>query len=355
MEGVDPKRLAALFKSPPWVETRPSMPDHAACEGMAKAIAGRLAGSCVELEGIARGNPKLRAGTAVTLVKAGKPFDGRYTLTSTRHEFAAEAGYRTSFTVSNQSDRSVYGLATGASGNGRPGTVGGVVTATVNDIKDPDKLGRVRVTFPVMSDSYVSGWARTVQVGAGAGRGTAVLPEVGDEVLVAFGLGDFGDPYILGGLYNGKDRPKPGWDEHIDSGNGSVKRRAFTSRTGMTVTMLESASEERLEISTNGGKQQIALVQKGDAAIEITSEGPLTVKAKKDVTVSTGTGDVSISGQKVSIDAKSDLVLGGASVKVSAKGAAELSGASAKVAGQASAELSASGVTTVKGSMVKIN
>ena len=80
VEGVDPKRLAALFKSPPWVETRPSMPDHAACEGMAKAIAGRLAGSCVELEGIARGNPKLRAGTAVTLVKAGKPFDGRYTL-----------------------------------------------------------------------------------------------------------------------------------------------------------------------------------------------------------------------------------------------------------------------------------
>ena len=55
------------------------------------------------------------------------------------------------------------------------------------------------------------------------------------------------------------------------------------------------------------------------------------------------------------IDAKSDLVLGGASVKVSAKGAAELSGATAKVAGQASAELSASGVTTVKGTMVKIN
>ena len=69
--------------------------------------------------------------------------------------------------MSNQSDRSVYGLATGAGGNGRPGTVGGVVTATVNDIKDPDKLGRVRVTFPVMSDTLRQ---RMGSDGAGRGR-----------------------------------------------------------------------------------------------------------------------------------------------------------------------------------------
>ena len=50
-------------------------------------------------------------------------------------------------------------------------------------------------------------WARTVQPGAGKDRGAAGLPEVGDEVLVAFAQGDLEHPYVLGGLYNGMDKP----------------------------------------------------------------------------------------------------------------------------------------------------
>ena len=42
---------------------------------------------------------------------------------------------------------------------------------------------------------------------AGNGYGSFFVPEVGDEVLVAFVQGDMRYPIILGGLYNGEDKP----------------------------------------------------------------------------------------------------------------------------------------------------
>ncbi len=358
LPDADPAKLARGFGAPTWVEPRPGQGTQAQCDASAKAVAERLAGSFAELEGVARGNPRLRAGTAVTLTKAGKPFDGRYVLSSTRHEFSKDVGYVTSFTVSCASERSLYGIATGATrgqGGAGHGRIDGVLTATVTDLKDPDDRGRVRVTFPVLSDSYVSGWARTLQAGAGSGRGALVLPEVGDEVLVAFGLGDFGEPYVLGGLYNGQDEPTVPWKEHVDATSGAVQRRAFVSRTGMVVEMVESAQDEKITISTHGGKQRLTLVQKPDAAVQIVSEGPVTVVAKQDVSVETSTGDITLKGTKVSVAATGDLELKGTNVTVKATANGELSGATVKVAGSATAELSGSATTTVKGGLVRIN
>lgn len=361
---VDPSKLAALVKAPPLVTAQPSQPDQSSCTTMASAIADRIAGTHAELEGMARGNPQLRAGVAVNLVGVGKPFDGRYTLTSTRHEFTADRGYLSAFTVSNASDRSAYGLTT-SRGSGTPdGRLPGVAVGIVSDVKDPQQLGRVRVTYPALSDDFVSTWARTLQLGAGKGRGAVLLPEVGDEVLVAFGLGVFDEPYVLGGLYNGKDVPTVGLDKHVDSGTGSIVRRAFVSRTGMLWEMLESASEQKINLSTHDGKQRITLVQKADAAIEIISEGPVTVSAKKDVTVTTSggniamessSGDITLKAMNVTVEAKSDFAAKGVNVKLSGQMAGELSAANVKVAGQAMAELSASGPTTVKGAVVRIN
>ena len=267
----------------------------AQCDATAAALASRLSGAFAELEGVARGNPKLRAGAAVTLKGAGKPFDGSYTLSSSRHDFSPDTGYLTTFAVSHESERSLYGVAAGA--NSRA-AVPGVVNAVVTAAKDPENQGRVKVKFPVLSDNYESWWARTVQAGAGASRGAVVLPEVGDEVLVAFGHGSFQQPFVLGGLFNGKDKPDKPWADHVGSTDGAVQRRAFVSRTGMLVEFLESPDGEQLTVSTNGGKQKISLVQKPDAAIEILSEGPVTITAKKDVSVTTSDGRGGHQGQE---------------------------------------------------------
>jgi uncharacterized protein involved in type VI secretion and phage assembly len=283
-------------------------------------------------------------------------------LTSARHEFSPDTGYHTAFTVSNASDRSLFGVTAGGGAHGAD-HLDGVTIAIVTDIKDKDAMGRVKVKYPMLSDDFESGWCRVLQLGAGGRRGVVWLPEVGDEVLVAFGMGHADDPYVLGGVYNGQDKPDQEWAKHIDSNSGAVSRRALVSRTGMVIEMVETASEERLTISTNAGAQKITLTQKSNKAIDIASEGPVTVTAKdavtvtaqKDVTVKTDTGTVSLKGNKVNIEATTDLILKGANVKIDAQVNAEMAGINTKLSGTGTAELSSSGVTTVKGTLVKIN
>ncbi|WP_068398345.1 VgrG-related protein [Kribbia dieselivorans] len=363
LDGVAPAKLAQAVGAPAIVAPRTNQLDAGGCDRVAKSIADRVGGSHAELEGVARGNPDLRAGEAVTLVGVGKPFNGKYTLTSTRHEFS-DRGYVTAFSVSNSSDRSAYGLTTSGGMRARADRLDGMVVGIVSDIKDPDGLGRVRVTFPALSDDFVSAWSRTLQLGAGANRGFSVLPEVGDEVLVAFGLGGADEPYILGGLFNGRDRPKQPFDQAVDKGNGKVVQRSLVSRTGMALNMIESESEQKIDISTSEGKQRITLVQKADAAIEIVSQGPVNVTAQKDVTVTTSggnialdstQGNITLAATNITLDAKADVKINATNLKLAAKATGELTGATVKVAGQAMAELSAAAATTVKGAIVKIN
>ena len=68
-------------------------------------------------------------------------------------------------------------------------------------------LARVKLKFPWLSDDYESEWARVAQLGAGHHRGAVWLPEVNDEVLVAFEHGDTRRPFVVGELYNGVDSP----------------------------------------------------------------------------------------------------------------------------------------------------
>lgn len=355
LEGTGPTDLAGRFESPRYVAPATVFDQPAQCEAAAAALAAHLAGGFAELDGVARGNPRLRSGTAVSLVGVGKPFEGRYTLSASRHEFS-ETGYRTSFTVSHASERSLYGVASGASArHDRPAAFPGVLNAVVTAVQDPEGRGRVKLKFPLLSDAYESGWVRTVQLGAGPARGTVVLPEVGDEVLVAFGQGSFQQPFVLGGLHNGQDLPDKPWGDHVGATDGAIERRAFVSRTGMLVEFVETPGEERLTLSTHGGAQKVSLVQKGAAGIEILSEGPVTVTAKDRVDVTTSTGDVTVKGKNVTVEATAALSLKGATVTAEGRATAELKAASVTVAGTAAAELSGGATTTVKGGLVRIN
>lgn len=355
---LKPATVASEFGSPDYVSAlgdglqRPQ-------ESQAKAVADRIAGGFAEVEARILGNSHMRSGTAVSLKGYGAPFDGRYTVTEAVHEFAAEAGYTTTVVVSNASDRSLFGLASGGGAlGGGAATDGaarmtGVVSALVSDIDDPENAGRVKLTFPYLSDDYVSGWARTVQAGAGPKRGAVVLPEVGDEVLVAFEAGRFDRPYVIGGLYNGRDEPATAWTESVKG--GQVIRRSFTSRTGMEVVFTEESGTETLTLSTTDRSQRVTLTQSGGKGIEIISEGPVMVTAKTDATVKADQGKLALSGQSVQIKATGELSIEGATLALKGTQSAEVKAAMLTLKGDATAELSASGATTVKGGIVKIN
>jgi phage protein D/phage baseplate assembly protein gpV len=323
-DGLDPVALAKKFASPAYLSGSARYRSQGEVKATARAIADRLGGACVELEGVAKGNPKLRAGVAVALTGVGEPFAGKYTLTSTRHLFSEQAGYTTAFTVSGTQERSLYGLAAGPRGRGGGGAVTtGVVPAVVSDARDPLDLGRVRVMFPWLSKDFTSGWARTVQPGAGKGRGAVVLPEVGDEVLVGFAGGDLDSPYVLGGLYNGRDAMPSLSVPPVDDSTGEIGVRGFVSRTGHRLEFVESPRTDGVVLATSDGKFKLSLDKKG-RAVELSSSGTVKISGMG-VTVDAGTGVLELKGQQV------------------------------KVVGQSVAELTASGSVTIRGGVVRIN
>ena len=73
---------------------------------------------------------------------------------------------------------------------------------------DPEHECRVTLRFPFFDGATAeTDWCRVVQPYAGNGYGAVFVPEEGDEVLVAFVHGDMRFPIVLGGLYNGQDKP----------------------------------------------------------------------------------------------------------------------------------------------------
>ncbi|HEY8545538.1 MAG TPA: VgrG-related protein, partial [Acidimicrobiales bacterium] len=215
--GVTPAGLAQAFGAPTFTATDVPYGEAEQVEAASRALAEQIAGTFAQVEGVARGNARLRAGRAVSLGLVGPPFEGKYTLTSTRHVYD-NGEYLTWFSSTGGHERTLLGLTSGGAGGGpargtSPAVVAapvpGVVSAIVTNVADDERQGRVKVRFPRLDDEFESGWLRVVQPGAGAERGALVLPEVDDEVLVAFEHGDLRQGYVLGGVHNGVDLPAP--------------------------------------------------------------------------------------------------------------------------------------------------
>jgi phage protein D len=284
--GLEPAALAQEFGSPDYVAVDAPYDTQAEVDAAARALAEQIAGAFAELEGVARGNPKLRAGKAISLGLVKEPFEGKYVLTTTRHVYDPRDGYTVWFTVSGRQERSLYGLTAGAaSGNGTLAgpPVHGVVSALVTDVNDPESLGRVKLKFPWLSDDYTSDWARTVQLSAGKDRGAILLPEVNDEVLVAFEQGDIRHPFVLGGLYNGVDKPDLG-EGLIDGGTGAITRRGFISKKGHKLVFLDDDGKSGVMLATAENGLRISLKDTG-TTIRINSKGKVEIEAQADVSI----------------------------------------------------------------------
>ncbi|MGC5541209.1 VgrG-related protein [Streptomyces griseus] len=391
--GVTAAEVSEPFGEARFVVTDAAYGAQAQVDQAAKALAERIAGSFAELEAVIRGNPEVRAGSAVALNAVGAPFEGRYTVTTSRHVFDAVRGYETWITVSGQQERSLYGLANSASGAGGS-RCAGLVSGMVTDTQDPEGSGRVKVRFPWLSDEYASDWARTAQAN-GTGGGEAFIPEVGDEVLVGFEHGHLDRPYVLAGLYNGQDRPGGGragggaggsggagggaavgavggsggaggsGGELVDPTSGAVNRRAFASKSGNQLELLDAASgPQGVRLRTGDGKLTIDLDRKG-TAIVIGSDGSVTIEAKEQVSIraaggvalDAGRGSLELAGESVTLSARNGVSVDGGTGKVgvTAQGSVEVRGGEVTVDGSRRAEIRSGGTVNVNAPMVKLN
>jgi hypothetical protein len=352
---VKPADLADAFGSPTYVSTDVPYRAQAEVDEAAKALAEELAAGFAEFEGVARGNPKLRAGAAVTITGLGEPFDGKYTVTTSRHRFDPVTGYTTSFSVTGRQDRSLLGLASG--GARAPRAPAGVVLGLVSDVNDPDKQARVKLTFPWLSDDYVSDWARTVQLGAGKDRGCTILPEVGDEVLVGFEQQDFSRPIVFGGFYNGVDTQSPGPSAVVDSGSGKVNRRSVVSRKGHRIDLHDAdGKKEGISLTTTDDKLRLVLDSVG-TTITVHADGKVLVEGSQGITIDASSSDLALKGGQIKLNATNGVTVdgGGGSVSVKAGASLNLSGATAKLEGSGMTEVKGGATCSISAGLVKIN
>ena len=198
----------------------------------------------------------------------GAAFAGRYTATAVTHVLEPDAGYRTTVLVSASHDRSLAGLATGGAPV-RDVRMPGLATGIVTDIKEVGggQRGWVRLKFPWLDDDYVTDWVRTVQLG-GVGGGGVFSPDVNDEVLVGFEQGSLDRPYVLGGLYNGVDKPSPHAVPLVDRTSGKVNRRSLVSRKGNRLELLDGTTASGVRLAS-GDKQLEVLLDERKKSLEL--------------------------------------------------------------------------------------
>lgn len=173
----------------------------------------------------------------------------------------------------------------------------GVYPAIVTDNKDPEGFGRVQVTLPWAADSGSSRyevWARIAVFMAGNNRGAWFIPEVDDEVLVSFGGGDPRQPYVVGMLWNGRDKPPETMD-----GAGRNNRKVLRSRNGVRITLDDEQGREQLILETPGGQRitlkdgpgSLELVDSNGNSIRLEAAG-ITITASAKVTVNASTAEI---------------------------------------------------------------
>jgi uncharacterized protein involved in type VI secretion and phage assembly len=194
----------------------------------------------------------------------------------------------------------------------------GLVIGVVTNVKDPDGLGRVKVALPWLADGFETDWARIASPMAGPGRGLYLLPEVDDEVLVGFGHGRLDSPFVVGALWNGKDKPPE------SNSDGKNDRRSFTSRSGHVIRLTDTKGEERIEILDKSGKNSVVVDTKTntvtvsadtDVVVRAT-KGKLTLAGDGGVEISSGKGDVKVTGKGIDVKASAKLVLKGSAVDI---------------------------------------
>ena len=345
--GGDPFGDATV--SAPWTPTE----NQSVANDAARTILDRIGSRSIEVHGDVVGNPALHPGIQVVIGKVGAMFAGTYTLSATRHIWDQHSrGYRTSFTVSDRQDRSLLGAVTGGSAGAPADRIGGVVRGIVTNIQDTDGgMCRGKVKFPRLSDDFESDWARTVQLGAGKSRGFQVLPEVDDEVLVAFEHGDVNHPLVIGGLHNGVDLPPSALADVVVG--GQVVKRQFSSRLGHVLSFDDQGIDQGTGITlvTADGKTSIVLGGSGSG---------IAVTSTRDVMVSAAGAAVTISGdQKVSLSSQGDItVAAGGDLNLQApQGNVNVQGGQqVAIQAQMGATLDGGGgLAQVSGSMVQLN
>ena len=235
----------------------------------------------------------------------------------------------------------------------------GLRRGVVKEIKDPNKLNRIKV---VLTDETLElPYADVTTTFANKDSGVVFVPQVNDEVIVGFLDGKINDPVVLGTVYNSVNKPPIVVDDknelmvikfpsgmiiQIDNTKDKAKV-TLTTKKGHSV--LIDDDKELAEIKEKSGKTSFTvdfkngeIELKADKKISLTAgKDSLTVENQKGVAVTSSAGKLNVDVNEVAVKAKANLNM--------------QANARVVVKGNGGAEVSSSGQTVLKGSVTQIN
>lgn len=190
----------------------------------------------------------------------------------------------------------------------------GVLIGTVTDVDDPAGMGQIRCKFQTLG--IKSNWAPVAVPLAGKSRGAWIMPELEDEVLVAFHNGNFNQPFVVGFLWNGPDKPPesdtqlrviktPGGHELRFEDTKDKKKVILKTEGGHTITLEDkqkNTEEKKVAVTTDGG-HTITMDDKQKKMI-LSSGGGLTITLddnQKSITITGGGRSVTMQSGKLTI------------------------------------------------------
>lgn len=283
-------------------------------------------------------------------VSAPTPVSGKYHVTSVQHVF--RDGFLTRFTAGDRRRRSLADTL-GATGRRDQGMRhSGLVVGRVTNSNDPDKAGKVKVTFVGRADREESNWARVLCLGAGQDRGLVVLPEVGDEVLVGFESGDLRQPVVLGGLFGSQSKMP------LVKTDRDVEARSLTSRLGHVVEVKDGTApgDQHVLLQLAGKKHELRMAK--DKVDLVVPDGvPLSIKVGgQSSLVFDGNGSLTIKAVNITMEAKGNLTTtSDGAMKIESKATLDVAGMAMTLKANATLQVQSSGPATIKGMPVAIN
>jgi uncharacterized protein involved in type VI secretion and phage assembly len=291
-------------------------------KGLAQALLDRLANAYVSAEGSALGEPTIRAGSTIHVTGVGQTFSGTYRIASSNHILSGGSSYITEFSST------AIQTMTGAMAASRPQDFGSqLVVGIVTNNQDPDGMGRVRVKYPVLSDDKEGWWARVVTPSAGNERGLMMLPIVDEEVLVGFEHGDTTRPYVIGSLFNGKDKP------------GTILAAEDGSFGLLSDKKIEMKSKEDMKITSDA---KLELTIKGDGTLKFDSK--LDAKVGTNMDLKVGSNWTSKADMNLSLEAGAQLTIKGAMISIESSGPLQLKGNPVQIDGGAAVTISGAAI-----------
>lgn len=346
--NVSSSKLADVFAIDPLGQQTGAELDAASLQEWSDAEYTRSTLSKIQGSVSFQGSSLAKVGETIELKGVGDRFSGVVLMTSVSHRiddgrWITKVGF--GLPEKSYAATTPNIAAPGAAGLLPP--VSGLQTGIVKKVaKDPQGEFRVELELPLLQQPGKTVWARLATLYASNKIGAVFYPEIGDEVIVAFMDNDPSFPVILGSTYSKKNPPPVTPEEKND-------KKALVTRSELTIAFDDK--DKIVEIKTPGKNivtlddksGGITIVDKNNNSIKMSSSGieidsasSLTLKAKSDIKISAG------ASLKMSGSTNASLEATQISHKAKAKFSAQ---------GSASAEIKSSGMTSVKGSLVKIN